>query len=458
MDWVASGFSLLYGIAGALVSVHRYFQFETGYYDFGIFDQAIWRVSRFSAPIIDHLAIGGKVIFADHVSPIIYLLSPLYWLTSRSESILISQALIVAASIFAMYMLGKRILAHPFVAFSVAVTYGLFIGIQNAVITDFHEITLLTLPLILLFLTIECGWKKRYFFFLILILAVKENIALLGASIGLYILITKPSWRTIGITTIIISLVWGVVATMLIIPFFSEGMSQYAPTFPKDAAQLFTSFVDHPVKRETLWIGFGNFLFLPLLYPPLWPAIIQELASRFFLSQSTLRWSLSLHYGTELGLLLSLSSLYALRVIQNKLPKKTWLLWGIGVVLIAQALYNHQVKLHGPLGLSYNPAFYRHSKDFAFLQTLIDRIPPGATVMTQNNVASHLTHQPVMLFRADYSPFLPDFVIFDLREGQNPNNLFPQNRETLVRLREKLSSDPLYTSVYATQDQEIFMK
>ncbi len=458
IDWFALGFSLLFGVAGILVSVHRYWQFETGYYDFGIFDQAIFRVSRFADPIVDHLAIGGKVIFADHVSPIIFLLSPLYWFTTRSEIILVAQALIVASSVFALYLLGKRILNHAVASLAVSVAFALFIGTQNAIITDFHEITLLTLPLVLLFLSIEYGWKKRYFLFLILILAVKENIALLGASIGLYLLIVKPSWKRIGMATILISLLWGIATTRLIIPYFSEGVSQYAPTIPKDVGQLVASFVDHPVKRETLQIGFGSFLFLPLLYPPLWPAIIQELASRFFLSQSTLRWSLGLHYGLALGLLLSIASLYALQRIQKIFPKKTWLLSGIATLLILQALYNHQVKLHGPLGLGLNGDFYRHSKDFAFLQTLIDRIAPGASVMTQNNLAAHLAHQPVMLFRPDYTPFMPDYILFDLRDGQNPNNLFPSTMEKLMALREKLAIDPNYRSIYQTKDQEIFQK
>lgn len=458
IDWIALGFSALYGIAGVLVSIHRHLQFETGYYDFGIFDQAIFRVSRFSAPIIDHLAVGGKIIFADHVSPVIYLLSPLYWFTSRSEIILTAQAGIVAASVFALYLLGHRVIGQRLAALAVAVSYALFIGIQNAVITDFHEITLLTLPLVLLFLSVERGKKTLFFLFLILSLMVKENISLLGVGIGIFLFITKKSWRRISLITILLSFLWGAIATRIIIPYFSEGMSQYQPTIPGNIKEVFGSFFDHPVKRETMLTGFGSFLFLPLLYPPLYPAIVQELASRFFLAQSTLRWSLSLHYGTELGLLAAISSIYALGVLHKMFPKKQWLLSGMGMLLVAQSVYAHQFRLHGPLGLSYNPAFYRHSKDFGFLTTLIARIPPKASVMTQNNLAAHLTHQPVMLFRADYTPFMPEYILFDLRYGQNPNNLFPQDQEKLMRLRSKLTLDPGYKSIYKTQDQEIFQK
>lgn len=457
IDWLAYGFVLLYGLAGALVSVHRHWQFETGYYDFGIFDRAIWQVSRFSAPIIDHLAIGGKVIFADHFSPSIFLLSPLYWLTQRSEIILIAQAVLIASSVLALYVLGKRLLGNPVISLCVAIAYALFIGIQNAVITDFHEITLLPLPLALLFLSIEQGWKKRYVLFLFLCLGVKEHIALLGVSIGIFLLLTKPAWRAIAVATIGISIAWGLVATRIIIPYFSEGASQYTATIPANIVAFVQSFYDHPIKQQTIAIGFGNFLFLPLLYPPLFPALIQELASRFLLTQSTLRWSLSLHYGTELGILAAISSLYALRWLQ-KFALSKHLVWILGFAMVFLSMYLHQFALHGPLGLSYNRAFYRHSGEFGFLNTLIDRVPAGASVMTQNNLAAHFTHQPVMLFRLDYTPFMPDYVIFDLRSGQNPNNMFPQNMEILTDLRDKITHDSLYRSIYETNDQAVFEK
>src|SRR3989344_3357598 len=87
--------TLLFMIAGVFVSLNRYWQYNVFYYDFGIFDSAIWSVSRFKPPIIDHLAVGGKWIFADHFNPSIFLLSPLYWLTDRQEMILVVQAAVV---------------------------------------------------------------------------------------------------------------------------------------------------------------------------------------------------------------------------------------------------------------------------------------------------------------------------------------------------------------------------
>src|SRR3989338_7619457 len=150
-DVAAYIFSLCFIAAGILVSLNRFWQYEVFYYDFGIFDSAIWSVSRFKPPIIDHLAVGGKWIFADHFNPSIFFLSPLYWFTDKQEIILIAQSVIVGASGFVLYKIGKEVIKNKFLSFSVLVSYFLFVGLQNAIISDFHEVTVSTLPLMLTF-------------------------------------------------------------------------------------------------------------------------------------------------------------------------------------------------------------------------------------------------------------------------------------------------------------------
>src|SRR3989338_7257533 len=79
----------LYALAGILINLNRFWQFDLGYYDFGMFDRPIWNLAHFKAPIIDHMVVGGKINLADHFNPGIYLLVPIYWFTDRSEALLI---------------------------------------------------------------------------------------------------------------------------------------------------------------------------------------------------------------------------------------------------------------------------------------------------------------------------------------------------------------------------------
>ena len=67
-------FIILYTIASATVSLNRYWQHQTAYYDFGVIDKAIWEVSRFREPLVDHHDLGDKniSIFASHFSPSVF--------------------------------------------------------------------------------------------------------------------------------------------------------------------------------------------------------------------------------------------------------------------------------------------------------------------------------------------------------------------------------------------------
>ncbi len=461
-------FLILYALAATLVSLHRFWQYETFYFDFGIFDQAVWYASRFAPPVIEHLVVPGKWIFADHFSPTIFLLSPLYWLTSRQEVLLIAQALAVSLSGFVLYRIGQRVLKDSFLSFAVMVSYLLFVGLQNAIITDFHEVTVGTLPLMLLLWAYGARRKKLYWLFLLLTLGIKESTAILGATLGFYILLSsskildpgvrrddseRKAWQRTAIMTVIVSVLWGLVATRLIIPFFAGKPYGYSPVLPTEILGNITGLFDESIKRRTLLYSFGSFLFLPLLYPPAWLLILQDFSIRFVPKNTNLRWDLGLHYSAQLAPILGYATVMALKKLRLRI---------IAVLLIAAAVYLHQFKLHGPLGLAYNPAFYAHTKNFAFLDTLIAQVPKDATVMAQNNLATRFAHQPVSLLRKNYWDYAPDYIVIDARDGQNPNNFFGikdyRGIEDVDAIIHTLQADPNYQTVYQTDKQFVFKR
>lgn len=436
---------IAYAIAATLVSLHRFWQYEVFYFDFGIFDQALWYASQLKPPIIEHTVVAGKWIFADHFSPTIFLLTPLYWLTSRQEVLLIAQALAVSASAGVLYRIGY--------SFAATFAYLLFIGLQNAVITDFHEVTVGTLPLMLLLWAYTARRQTLYWVFLILTLGIKESTAILVATLGLTIALFDKPWRRVGIATMVVSAAWGLVATKLIIPFFSGKPYGYSPVLPDDLWSYVTRLFDEPIKRRTLLYSFGSFLFLPILYPPAWPLMLQDFYIRFVPKDTNLRWDLGLHYSTQLAPILGYATAMTLK--KFRLPI-------LSVLLIGVAVFLHQFKLHEPLGLAYNPAFYAHSKNFAFLDRLIAQVPNDATVMAQNNLATRFSHQTVYLLRKNYWDYNPDYIVIDAREGQNPNNFFGikdyrgiGDVEAIIAV---IRADPAYETVYETEKQVIFKR
>ncbi len=457
---IAIVFAFLYGLAGSIVSVFRFWQYEAFYFDFGIFDKAIWQVSRLRMPIIDHYIFGDRIIFGDHFSPTLFLLSPLYWITSRSEILFIVQALAVALSGLVLYFIGRTVLSKPWYAVALQLPYYLFVGLQNAVITDFHEITIATLFFMLSFLAVV---KKNTILFLLsflLFLGCKESFSVLGVGMAVAIWFIQPSWRWMAICTAIMSLAWGAISMKIVIPYFSGGSYAYNSELPTDPIRLVSSFIDSPVKQQTLWYTFLTFGFLPLLSPAFWALIIFDFVMRFYPAQMVTRWGLTFHYSALIAAIMAVASVYAVAFLQKKVKGTVVAAVLVAVVLVSGYLYRGT--LHGPFGLAYNAAFYAHTKSFAFLNKVVGMIPKGASIMTQNNLAPHFAHQEVWLLLSQknkqeyYQSKKPQYILLDNRPGQSPNNHFGiQDVELLLT---HLHNDPLYEEIYASNGQFIFKR
>lgn len=454
---------LIFIIAGSLISLNRYWQYETFFYDFGIFDQAIWKAAHFSPPIIDHLVVGDKWIFADHFNPSIFLLSLFYWATDKREIMLIAQSFIVGLSGLVLYFIGITILKNRFYSLSILISYLLFIGLQNAVITDFHEITIATLPLMLVFLVLVKRKIKLYLLFLLITLGFKESNFLLGIGIAISAFLINRSFIKLAIITCIISLLWGFISINYIIPYFSGGFYQYAATLSYNPIDVISAFFDNKLKIRTLFFSFLSFGFLPLFSYQFWFLIFQDFLTRFYSPLWVTRWDLGLHYNALTSVIMAVSSIFSLKILQQRVKQKI-ILKMIAVILIINAIFLYRFILHAPFGLAYNPVFYAHTKNFDFLNSLVARIPANASVMTQNNLAVRFSHQQVWVLQSDSKKYKPDYyvqkkpqyILLDVRPGQNPNNFFLI--KDLNYLLEELKTDQNYEIFYQTSYQYIFKK
>jgi uncharacterized membrane protein len=455
-DIIAYIVTFCFTLAGILVSLNRFWQYDAFYYDFGIFDEAIWRVSQFRAPIIEHMLVGGKWIFADHFSPSIFLVSPFYWLTTRSEMILVVQAIAVGLSGLVLYSIGKKILNNKFLALAVFFCYYLFSGLQNAVIFDFHELTVATLPMMLTFWAILNRKLKLYFLFLIITLGFKESLFTAGIGIGIALFFLHKEWRQIAFITIIMSIIWGIISTKFIIPAFSGMAYAYVPTLSNGVLNKVTAMFDSPLKTHTLFYSLLSFGFLPILSPTFWPLIIQDYALRFLPEGFNVRWDLGLHYNAQSAVILAVGGIFGLRNLM-KIRKSSKFMPFLGIALILNALFLYRFVLRGPFALAYNPAFYAHTIDFVFLDALIKKIPVNASIMTQNNLAVRFTHQQVWILRSDYELYKPDYILIDNRRGQGANDFYATSGNVDVIIK-SIKNDRNYLETYSTKEQYIFKR
>ena len=442
--------SLSFALAFSLININRLWQYELGYYDFGMFAVPIWKISRLQPPIIDHILVSGKINFADHFNPSIFLLSPLHWFTSKLEILLIAQSILLGASGIALFIIAKKLLKNSFLALAVLVSYFSFTGLQNAAYSDLHELTIAAFFLMMTYWCVFTGRKKSYLLFLIVTLGFKESLFQLGLGLSIFLFFYNPNWRRIAIFTAVYSLIYGY-AAMSVIKFLNGGHYYYA--YETSPQKILNNLIFPTIKLKTLFWSFASFSGLPLFTPSLWPLYIFHYAHRFLTEGST-RWDLGLHYNAEVAPSLAIGTVLGLKKIQTKISAK--LIQLSGIIIIGIGLFLYRVIFHGPLGLAYNMAFYGHTNDFVFLDKLIENVPEQGSVAAQNNLTPSFFHREIYILRDNYNLHDPDLIVIDARDGQNPNNYL--GIKDIKKLVDKIKADKKYRTLYEEGDQYIFKK
>ncbi|MCM8820308.1 MAG: DUF2079 domain-containing protein, partial [Candidatus Omnitrophica bacterium] len=441
-DITAFLLSICFAILGSIISLNRFWQYDIWYYDFGIFDQAIWRAAQFKAPIIDHFRVSGKWIWADHFNPSIFLFSIIYLFTDKSQALLIAHNIVIGLSGFVLYLIGRKFLGR-LASIIVLTAYFLYYGLQNAAYHGFQDVTVMTLFLSLTYYFIVNKKAFFYWIFFIITLGFKETLAFLGIGISIFIFLYNPKWKKIAVLSFFYSVFYGLITTKLIIPYFSSGHYYYLEEYSINTTfiRLWQKIIDKQVLINLFW-NMASFFFLPLLQLKLLPIIFLDIVVRSLSD----RYILGLHYNAEIAPTLFMSTVFALNNIKKTFNYQTMCLSVMCLFITSVVLF--RFILHGPFLLAFNPVFYKHKYNFEYLEEPISLIPKNAKVAAQHNLTSRFFHQEVFILRPGWESFDPDFILFDLREGQNPNNFLGLDFEKKDQFFETILKNPNYKVIY----------
>jgi len=451
-------FLITYTIAASLVSLHRFWQFNAFWYDFGIFDTAVWKLSRFSLPTIEQIApSAGRVVWGDHFNPSSAILAPLYWINSSPEIILVAQVLFTVASALVFYLLARKQIQSFLARIALVIAYLGFVGMQNALFTDVHNIVFALLPMSFTFWAIYEKRKILYWIFLVLTLGFQESMASFGFALGLFLIIKERKVTKLAIYTITLSLIWGIATTRFVMPFFLKSQYPYKPDIPLSPISWLKELVfPLNLKLKAIIVSFATFGFLPLFSLAGIPLYAQHFIERFVLNGAATRWDLALHYNATLSPILTVGAIEVIKRVEKiKHLKKYVFLWAAVVILLVAVI--HRFYYHGPLLLATDPIFYKQTENALFLKNFVQKIPREGLLMTQNNLAAYFTHQAVILLNENYKEIKPDYIAIDLRTGQNANNFFPFSEEKAKLLINEVQADSNYEKIL-DGDQLLFKK
>ncbi|MFF3321566.1 DUF2079 domain-containing protein [Streptomyces sp. NPDC002889] len=438
----------IWALAGALfftymaLSLRLHQRMLTNAFDLGIFEQIVRSYANGQLPVSE---VKGPdfPIFGDHVSPVLALLAPLYWLWPSPSALLVAQAALIAASVLPLTAWARRTLG-TMAAVLIGLGYGLSWGIASTLGAEFHEVAFAA-PLVAFSVTaLGTGRLRAAVFWALPLVLVKEDLGLTVAAIGL--LVAKRGERKLGIITALCGLVGTLVAMLVVLPAFDPsgsfgrllwlGNTGGGESSVGDLLHSATiGLITPQAKSTTLLLLLAPTLFLALRSPLMWIALPTLLWR--FASDYAFHWGTTHHYSLVLMPIVFAAFIDALvRRRPNPSSLRRYLAGSVAVTFLLLPQF--------PLWQLVQPATWRHNPRIAVAHRLMDRIPDGATVQASNQLVPHLTNRTsVSLYGWYASRPNPEWIMVDTSV---PLNLrWPQDAIT-----ERIALDTARAQQYRT--------
>lgn len=417
------------------ISLNRYFSVQIFQYDFGIFASMIYQLSSFKMAYIEHISLGNIAFLGDHFQPSLVLLSPLFWILNDIKILLIEQAFAIVASAFVIQRIAIKKGLKLFPSLTVAIIYLLYAGIENPLVTDWHPEPTAGLFLTLFIYFFLFGKSKFIAPILALIfLGFKESNAITLSFFLVSSLLLFPKRRKEIFAYLIGSIVWFFTTIKVLIPHFSGRDYFYSPELPKSLLDVKLS-LEKTEKYEFVWKSLASFGFLPLLARFGLIPIFGEIFIRVFPLKSFFQsFNLSMHYNVYLGIFLALASIEGLLFILKRFKLKNASIL-ICVALITFSFLFAKKFTRSPIIIVTNSTFWKELKPREDIFNSLSVVPKDGVVASQNNLLPYLSLRDDKLISISkgYRMKNPETIVFDLSEGQNPNNFFPETYDFLVK-------------------------
>ena len=276
--WITAVLSSLFFLLVSAWTVGRVYSFRCPSYDFGIFSQMFYTMTKTGLPMTTLERDGLLSHFAVHVSPIYYLLLPFYSLIPTPATLQVLQAAVMTSAVIPLWKLGRLHGLHRMQRMLICAMLLLYPAFSGGAGYDIHENCFLT-PLILwLFYGIHRRNGLLTFTAAVLTLMVKEDAAVYVAVIALWLtvkaLLKKDRGNLItGILMLVGALGWFFLVTGYLAKSGDGVMTYRYENFMYDgSSSLFTvvkAAILHPMKAVFECVDAEKLQFIGLTMVPL---------------------------------------------------------------------------------------------------------------------------------------------------------------------------------------------
>lgn len=392
--WLAIGLAVIFTALFLWLNSRHYLTFSLQAPDIDRFDQAIWNTLRgrflFST-------IPNKSILAYHFSPYMALLSPLLLLWSDVRILFAFQIIgIVATGLILFKLIEDK---RPWLGLILLIAFYLNASLQQVALLELRRVTL-AMPFIALAIYGLYKDKRRLMILgIIPALLIKEDLGLIVAAMGVYLLIVKRDWKW-GIPITMLGLVWTAAMVAWIVPSIQgsfASQTQYFGDWGSTPVEIDENIITNPGKvvqtifdAEGLGALWRTFLPLGVILPFLVPEILLmslPLLGLYLLSTEPEMHQLQRWYLAPLLPILFAATAVAL----VRLPRR-YAGWAAGILLLATAI-GYIFYSPGPFGGRFEPDRYQITDRHVLAWQAIEAVPDDAKVAAQVAFIVPLAHR-----------------------------------------------------------------
>ncbi|GLY72600.1 DUF2079 domain-containing protein [Actinoallomurus iriomotensis] len=435
-------------VVAAVYSVYalvRFWAFRTTTYDLVIFDQAVRSYSRLHLPVAIvkgvHNGFGAQFnVLGDHFSPILALLAPLYWIHDGPQTLLVAQSVLLALTIVPLWAFTRRRLGSG-PAYCVSAVYALAWPVAETLAFDFHEMAFAPVLSMLVLERHEAGRRWQSAAAAGALLLVKEDMGLLVAGFGLYLL-TRPGERRRAAFLVVAGVFWTWLASRVLIPAFGGSADYYwaYDALGRDLPHAASGALTHPwtvgrllvtphVKVTTMLWLVAPLLLLPLL-SPITLAVLPLLAERMLSSRFGHWWEPRFHYNVALAALLVAAGVDGAARLGRLLPRlRAEHVWPVAALAATLAVVPHFA-----FAKFVERGFYRRDARARAVAAILPAIPDGALVEAPNGVGPQLSGRTRVLLWDDRPRWAP-WVVADVAALDFPFPSLQAQRDRVSLLR-----------------------
>lgn len=411
----------------AIIGAARYLSFATPNFDFGIFAQMYYYLKTELVPMTTCEREKLLSHFAVHLSPVYYLLLPVYFVFDSPLTLQISQAIILGSSLIPLYLLMRHFKLSNKVITLMMIAFAFYPAVAGGTMYDFHENCFL-LPFILWLLYF--AEKEKHipmYIFMALTFSVKEDAAVYIAFIALYFIFSDRK-KLHGFAMFFSSIGYFAFAVTFLKNFGEGAMTGRFENFMTNPELGLVDVILTIFKNPAYFIAqciseekllFILFMLLPLAFLP----ILSRKWSQFILAgplvlinlMSDYPYQHSIYFQYVYGTIAVFFYLAILNLANNPKNMRKYLASLSAVFSVIIFAFSISPKF------TYVNRLSENKEDYVKIRTALDAIEEDASVLSTTFFVPYLS-QRKEIYEIEYCVKDTDYVVIDLRYESADSN------------------------------------